>query len=88
MRARRGEIISGADVPYRVAVPVVWVGWSTPPNDLGAAAAVAAVAAEPTDTSRPAHSEAAIAILLCLCLFIGMVSPLMGVVASLPGLVF
>jgi hypothetical protein len=45
---------SGADVPYRDADPVVWVGWSTPPGVFGAAEAPAA---GPNATSSPVHSE-------------------------------
>ena len=33
---------TGADVPYRDAEPVVWVGWSTPPAVFGVAEAPAA----------------------------------------------
>jgi hypothetical protein len=44
---------SGADVLYRDAEPVVWVGWSTPP---AAFAAAEAPAAGPNPTSSPAQT--------------------------------
>jgi hypothetical protein len=45
---------TGADVPYRDAEPVVWVGWSTPPTVFGAAEATAD---GPNATSSPVQSE-------------------------------
>jgi hypothetical protein len=44
---------SGADVPYRDAEPVVWVGWSTPP---AAFAPAEAPAAGPNPASSPAQT--------------------------------
>jgi hypothetical protein len=44
---------SGADVPYRDAEPVVWVGWSRPP---AAFAAAEAPAAGPNATSSPVQA--------------------------------
>jgi hypothetical protein len=44
---------SGADVPYRDAEPVVWVGWSSPP---AAFAAAEAPAAGPNATSSPVQA--------------------------------
>jgi len=45
---------SGADVPYREAEPVVWVGWSTPPAVFAAAEAPAA---GQNATTSPVQSE-------------------------------
>ena len=44
---------SGADVPYRDAEPVVWVGWSSPP---AAFAAAEAPAAGPNATTSPVQT--------------------------------
>jgi len=44
---------SGADVPYRDAEPVVWVGWSSRP---AAFAAAEAPAAGPNATSSPVQA--------------------------------
>jgi len=51
---------TGADVPYRTAVPVVWVGWSGPPNGFGAAAAPEAgpnAATSPAQTAGTSSSR-------------------------------
>jgi hypothetical protein len=45
---------TGADVPYRDAEPVVWVGWSTPPAVFAAAAE--APAAGPNATTIPVQT--------------------------------
>ena len=44
---------SGADVPYRDAEPVVWVGWSSPPAVFAAAEAPAA---GPNATTSPVQT--------------------------------
>jgi hypothetical protein len=51
---------TGADVPYRTAVPVVWVGWSGPPNGFGAAVALAVgpnTATSPAQTTGTSSSR-------------------------------
>ena len=47
-----------------MAVPIVWVGWPFAPAGPEEAEAVAA---DPIDTSNPAHSKAAITMFRCLC---------------------